>query len=275
MTVPESRYITSTELREALEHVLTDEQRRWLRSSLLEIESSDDPSEKQLYFAAMSGRQLHTNNIESLPGDWRTDEAARVLFLLCCIDNSQDDKYEIIRNAFRMSDDDEKKAYLKGLSMLDNRGELTDLALQAGRTNNTNLFAAIALDNLYPAERYDDRAFIQLTLKALFLDLNIIHIIHLEKRINPELSQKCMELVHERLAAGRKPPFSIWLAIDIRHLADDDQALYLKFLSDTDAAHRYYSLLALKKLELLEQYQTQLISRRNKEQDPSILQLLT
>jgi hypothetical protein len=158
--------------------------------------------------------------------------------------------------------------------MLDPKGELLDIALHTGRTNNVHLFSTLSLHNSYPARYYDDGAFEQLILKALFLGLNITHIESLTQRLHIDLSNKCMDLVHERLAADRSPPISIWLAIDIRHLDDKGQALYLKFLSDQAKEHRYYSLLALKQLGILNHYQFELNLQRKVETEPAILQLL-
>lgn len=137
------------------------------------------------------------------------------------------------------------------------------------------LFSAIALHNAYPAKHYDNNAYEQLVLKALFLGLSISHIDSLPQHLHSGLSNKCMDLVRERLAANRNPPISIWLAVDIRHLDEASQALYLKFLSDPVKEHRYYSFLALKQLGLLDQYEVQLKQQRRVETDAAILQLLT
>jgi hypothetical protein len=92
-----------------------------------------------------------------------------------------------------------------------------------------NLFAAIALNNDYPANHYEQRAYHQLVLKALFMDLDISQIIGLQQRKCPQLSALAIDLVNERLAADRQPPGSIWLAIDSEHLATPDLALFLRF----------------------------------------------
>ena len=63
-----------------------------------------------------------------------------------------------------------------------------------------------------------------------------------------------MELVHERLAAMREPPASIWLAIRPEHLHAEDQALMLTFLEHTDESTRRYCELALKHSALYDKY---------------------
>jgi len=265
---------TLQQLTECLRKQLSDTQTEWFDNAIHDVQSDHDSQEPQLLLSAMASRNLTATGIPDLQDAWNTDEAARVILLQTYIDSTQNSHYDAIWQAYRIGDEKEKAAYIKGLSILDPEGELLDIALHTGRTNNVYLFSSIALNNPYPAKHYDNRAFEQLVLKALFLDLNINHIRSLPQRLRENLSNVCMDLVHERLAADRNPPTSIWLAIDIRHLDDASQTLYLKFLSDPVKEHRYYSLLALKQLEILDLYQTQLELRRKTETEPTILQLL-
>jgi len=272
--------ITRRQLTEMLQQQLSDEQSEWLNDAILNIQSNHDTQDAQLRLSAMASRKLTSEAIHKLPGIWNIAEVARVLLLQTYIDsiknnNAQNYRYDAIWQAYLIGDENEKTAYIKGLSMLDPKGELLDIALHTGRTNNVFLFSAIALHNAYPAKHYDNNAYVQLILKALFLGLNISHIPSLPQRLHSDLSNKCMDLVRERLTANRNPPISIWLAVDIRHLDEASQALYLKFLSDPAKEHRYYSLFALKQLGLLEQYPLQLKQQREVETDASIRQLLT
>ena len=254
---------------------LSATQEKWLNDAIDDIRSNHETKDTHLFYSAMASRQLTSQALRDSPGHWNIDEAARVILLQTCIDSSADNRYDIVWHAYRLGDENEKAAYIKGLSILDPSAELQDIALHTGRTNNVQLFSAIALHNTYPAVHYDDRAFEQLVLKALFLGLNIDHVESLSQRLHTELSNKCMDLVRERLAADREPPVSIWLAIDIRQLDSESQALYLQFLSDPAIEHRYYSLLSLKRLGILDNYPTQLKLRRESETDTAILSLLT
>ena len=261
-------------LGEALRQQLSAEQLQWLDAAIDDIKSNAGSQDAQLLYSAMTSRKLTSKPM--LPPQWpfNIDEAARILLLQTYIDISGDSRYDTIWQAYRLGDENEKAAYIKGLSIIDPDGKLLDIALHTGRTNNISLFSAIALRNPYPARYYDDREFEQLVFKALFLGLNIIYIDSLQQRLHPDLSVKCMDLVRERLAAERRPPVSIWMAIDIRHLDESSQHLYLTFLNDADKDHRYYSLLALKQLGLSEQYRSQLQQRQEIETDNMILQLL-
>lgn len=262
------------QLTEMLYKQLSGIQSEWLNNAISDIQSNHDSQDTQLLLSAMASRKLTSKTIHNLHGTWNIDEAARIILLQTYIDSVQSNRYDIVWQAYRIGDENEKTAYIKGLCNLDPEGELLDIALHTGRTNNVNLFSAIALHNPYPGKYYDNRAFEQLVLKALFLGLNIIHIKSLQQRLHSDLSNKCMDLVRERLAADRSPPNSIWLAIDIRHLDETSQALYLKFLSVPVIEHRYYSLLALKQLGIRDLYQSQLKRQRAVETDTAILQLL-
>lgn len=275
-----SNVITSHQLANALQQQLPDTQSEWLFDASKKICSEPASQDTQLLLSAIANRQLSSEILQDLPGTWTSAEAARVLLLQTYIDNVQNKsnknyRYDAIWHAYRRGDENEKTAYIKGLSLLDPEGEVLDIALHTGRTNNVQLFSAIALHNAYPAKHYDNNAIEQLVLKTLFLNLNINRIDALQQRLQTTLSSKCMDLVRERLAANREPPVSIWLAINIQHLNDEAQALFLKFLSDPIKEHRYYSLLALKQLDLLTQYQEHFIPLLKTETEPAIRQLLT
>lgn len=268
------------QLRENLLLQLAEPQREWFDQAIKKIQAEPETQDSQLLLSATASRQLGNEALQQTDNNWQIDQAARVLLLRAYLDAAMpqypsDAYHDVIWQAYRIGDENEKAAYMKGLSLLDPQGTLLDIALHTGRTNNISLFSAIALQNPYPAQHYDDRAFEQLVLKALFLGLDISHIDGLQQRLHRELSDKCMDLVRERLAADRSPPLSIWLAIDIRHLDADSQALYLKFLSDPVKEHRYYSLLSLKQLGLLQDYAEQLEPRQQVEIEAAILQLLS
>jgi len=269
--------ITLQQLTEVLTQQLSETQSEWLNEAIKNIQSDSEAQDTQLLRSAMANRKLSSDILHDLPGIWTIAEAARVLLLQTHLDTieNNDGRYNAIWQAYRLGDENEKMAYIKGLSLLDPGGELLDIALHTGRTNNVFLFSAIALHNVYPARYYDDNAFEQLVLKTLFLDLSASHIDALQQRLHPGLSSRCMDLVRERLAADRQPPVSIWLGIDVRHLDDESQAQYLKYLSDPAKEHRYYSLLALKQLGLLDQHQDQIKQLQAIETEPAILQLLT
>ncbi|MGB3125684.1 MAG: EboA domain-containing protein [Pseudomonas sp.] len=108
-----------------------------------------------------------------------------------------------LRQLFLWGDDAEKIALLKALDWLDSDGQCLELALQAGRTSNPQVFAALALDTAYPARHYPERAFHQLVLKALGMGLDIGRLLGLKQHHSVTLNQLALDLLDEQLAAGR------------------------------------------------------------------------
>lgn len=207
-------------------------QTQWLNQQLQQIHAAKNPSEALLLASAQTNRQLGSAMACSfLPGDWSLAQLARVLLLADCLHGQPLPSRELLfRQVFKGSDDDEKICWLKALSFFDADGQLLDLAQQTGRTNNSKVFAAIALNNNYPAHYYEPQAFYQLVLKALFMDLDIRAIAGLKQRLDSHLSRLAVELLAERLAAGRTPPDTIAFAILFRQLDPQQQQLIHQFL---------------------------------------------
>lgn len=85
--------------------------------------------------------------------------------------------------------------------------------MQAGRTSNSQVFAALALDTLYPSRHYPERAFHQLVLKALGMGLDVSRLLGLSQRQGVTLNQLALDLLDEQLAAARPVSGGLYLAI--------------------------------------------------------------
>jgi hypothetical protein len=228
--------LSSEKLFGALWSQLADSAADWLQSALSQLEAKKTDSEAlqntYLRCSAMAKRKLGMTRLTGIPGNasWQVNEAARLLLLnklltFCALQEQP----QQIKAAFKFGDECEQIAIIKGLSRIDGQGLLNDLAIATGRTNSLNLFSAIALNNDYAMQYYEQRAYQQLVLKALFMDLDIAKIVGLKQRHCPELSTLAMDLVKERLASDRQPPGSIWLAIDSSHLGYAEQVIYFNF----------------------------------------------
>lgn len=206
----------------------------WLKTAAqqLKTKQGDDAFNAYVTYSAMTKRKVGDESLVNVSDAkeqtlWRIDEVARIYLLdgylnLCRYSQIA----EQVNAVFKCGDESEQIAIIKGLSLIDAKGDLTTLAISTGRTNSLNLFAAIALNNPYPAEHYTERAFHQLVLKTLFMDLDIAQVIGLEQHKSPKLSQLAMDLVNERLAANRQPPGGIELVIEPSHLNDENLKQY-------------------------------------------------
>ncbi|WP_440055262.1 EboA domain-containing protein [Pseudoalteromonas sp. T1lg65] len=130
----------------------------------------------------------------------------------------------LFEQCLRYGDDNEKQALLKGLMMLDTSGVCKDFVVHLCRTNNTDLFASIALRNPWAAMHFTDLEFEQLVLKALFCHFDLRLISGLEMRHTPRLSQLAFDYLCERLAANRDFPESIFLVVHKPHLSSGQLA---------------------------------------------------
>ena len=138
---------------------------------------------------------------DPVPTDgWTVDDAARVVLLLAAGDPA------LTVELYREGDSREKRAVLRALPLLDGGARFLEIALDAGRTNESDLFAALACDNPYAARHYDERAWNKLVMKAATVDAPISRIAGLERRNNRELCRMALDYVDQQESAGREVP---------------------------------------------------------------------
>lgn len=177
----------------------------WWRQALDQIRQTPDihrvmrlSSQCKQYFNDYPIPVLHNNLV------WSPLRLARLLLLTqALIQQPVDTQQTFLRQAFAWLDDQEKISILKVINWLDNSGSCLDLVQQAGRTSNSQLFSAIALNNPYPARHYTERAFHQLILKSLSMNLEVQHIVGLVEHHGSVLNQLTLELIAEQIAAER------------------------------------------------------------------------
>ena len=213
----------------ALFEQLQAETRQWLQSAQTQLENSSNSEERFerfIRYSAMSKRKVGNEALKAQP-NWTCAQVARLSLLNQVLHfETSSNQAERVKEAFKFGDESEQIAIIKGLTLLPCASDLIDLAISTGRTNSLNLFAAIALNNDFAAKYYQPHAYHQLVLKALFMDLDISQMVGLKEHCCPELSGLAIDLVNERLAAGRKPPGGISLAINPEHLNATDLVTY-------------------------------------------------
>lgn len=269
----------------ALDPALSESGRMWLQDAIQAITASSQPTEDLGLYAAMAKRKLGGACLESAnaidtnysPLDirrWTIADTARLILLMSAIEGDPGQAETVITSYYRMGDESEHIAVIRGLIFFAPGDYLSVLALEAGRTNNLELLAALTLDNPYPACFYSDHEFNQMVLKGLFLGLAIERVEGIEQRANPDLTRMCENYVGEREAAGRTVPIDIWLAIG-PFASEAGRQKMVEYLTHEQEGHRYYTALALG--QLLSQYPALspiLRQRLDKEQVPMIRTLL-
>jgi len=181
----------------------------WLRATADRIGSGDLTPAGPAFVSA--GRRVGRGPLaagEPLPGSsdpvptegWTVDDAGRVLILLAAGDRG------LIETLYREGDSREKRAVLRALPLLAGGERFVELALDAGRTNESDLFAALACDNPYPARHYGEREWNKLVMKAAFVGAPLSRIVGLERRSNRELCRMALEYIDQQESAGRAVP---------------------------------------------------------------------
>ena len=105
-------------------------------------------------------------------------------------------------------------AIYQSLPLLHRPESYSALAINGLRSSMTAVFEAIALRNPYPAQYFDEPAWNQMVLKALFENSQVSLIEGLNRRANPGLSQMLMDYADERKAAHRPVDLALWQLVD-------------------------------------------------------------
>ncbi|MGI9420828.1 MAG: EboA domain-containing protein [Geminicoccaceae bacterium] len=198
---------------------------------------SPEAGDRELYMAlGLVPRKLGKDDLALLPNDleqanaarpgWdpsglSIDQAARIAILL-----KAGGEGEAFRDRFvqlcRTADMAEQVAFYRGLPLYPNPELLQHQAGEAARTNMRSVFEALAHNNPYPFEQFDDNRWNHMVLKALFIG-SVLHPIQgLGQRANAELARILRDYAHERWAAGREVTPELWRCVLASGEALDD-----------------------------------------------------
>ena len=227
----------------------------WFNEAQQALVASDQIIEDLGLYSAMAKRKLGEERLQQAtivdtrfsPVDisrWTSAETARLILLMTSIENNPAQAESIISAYYRMGDESEHMALIRGLIFFAPADFLSVIALDVGRTNNLKVLAALTLDNPYPACFFSEEQFNQMVLKALFLGLAIERIAGLNQRANPDLARMGENYVVEREQARRSVPVDIWLAIS-PCASETGRQQMIKYLNHEEIGHRYYCSLGL------------------------------
>ena len=210
-------------LRRLLGRVLAPAGMQWLDGEIERQRAGID--ERRLAIAlGLVGRKVGRTDLAPLPDDiaaaeklrprwqpqlWGTDEAARVALLLATYRGDDETFAARVDKSCATGELTEQVAYLKGLAIFPAPRALHDRAREAVRSSIAPVFQAIACDNPYPYDHFDESAWNQMVVKCVFSGLPIESIVGLRERRNAELITMLGDLVSERTAAGRPTPDAV------------------------------------------------------------------
>ena len=145
------------------------------------------------------------------PSGWSIDGAARVCALLSF--KGQRPFADIFKDLRRTSDVAEMIALYRGLPLYP-EPETPHFECGEGlRSNLKPVFEAIAHDNPFPRDHFDDHRWNHMVLKALFVGSLLAPITGLDERSNPELARILCDYAHERWAADRRVSPELWRCV--------------------------------------------------------------
>lgn len=145
------------------------------------------------------------------PGDWSVDQAGRVVLVLSVADAAR--MAEIVEQLCITADVAELVAFYRGLPLYPDAARYLGRAREGARTNMKAVFNAVAHNNPYPMENFDEAAWNQMILKALFIGSPLWPIQGLDERANPALARMLCDYAHERWSAGRHVSPELWRCV--------------------------------------------------------------
>lgn len=170
---------------------------RFIRKHTLEL------SQKQLIEANIIQKGFE-------PKYWDLLQCVRSYLLLLLPEEDENNYVSNLTKLHETADIDEQVALYNTLSFLSYPKKMRKRCAEGLRTNITDVFDAIALNNPYPADFLDQDAWNQMILKAVFMQRPLYRINGVGARANPELARMLIDFAHERWAAKRPVSPELW-----------------------------------------------------------------
>lgn len=169
------------------------------------------------------------------PDVWDLLQVARTYVLLLFPSEDKESWLQNLQMLFETADMHEQGVLYAALPLMPFPEALRNRAAEGVRTNITTVFDAVALHNPYPADFFEQEAWNQMVLKAVFLQRPLYRIYGADERANEELANMLIDFAHERWAAGRQVMPELWRFVgpflnekklpDIRKVVEEGEEL--------------------------------------------------
>ena len=174
--------------------------------------------------------ELPVHALPSGPVVWTRDQAARIMLLLAWPHDAG--FVSALDRLFVAADLAELVCLYQALSLLPFPERHVMRAAEGVRSNMLPVFQAIAVGNPYPSAWFDEGAWNQMVVKAVFVGCSLHGIVGLDRRANPALARMLVDYARERRAAGRTVTPDLWRPVgpfvegehmlnEVRHALDD------------------------------------------------------
>ncbi len=147
------------------------------------------------------------------PASWSLLEAVRVSFILANKDVAAADFAERFSQWFTYADEGEQCAYYRAIPLLPEPQRFVWRAAEGCRTNMRSIFMSVACDSPFPVKHFDEVAWNQLVVKALFTETPLWRVYGLDNRLSDTLAVMVLDYMDERRSAGRSIPIDAWLCL--------------------------------------------------------------
>ena len=167
--------------------------------------------------------------------NWDEFRLARVILLLVLGRQETPVFLENVNALLNTADIREQVAIFSAFPLLPEADELVPMAKDGLRSNITEIYDSIALDNPFPSEHFSNDAWNQMVLKSFFINRPLYRFYGVDYRANLVLAEALSNFAHERWAAGRWVSPELWrscanfvsnpqIAEDLEHVAGTDEA---------------------------------------------------
>jgi len=181
-------------------------------SALVSLASRYIP--RQLLNPTAAELQLAANSVKGWnPEAWSLLEAVRVSLVLSRPDLLSAEFGDTFNRWFTYADEGESCAYYRALAVMPDPQRFVWRAAEGCRTNMRTVFMAVACDSAYPATCFDEVAWNQMLVKAIFTETPLTRIYGLDQRLSSTLAIMVLDYMDERRSAGRSVPVDAWLCL--------------------------------------------------------------
>jgi hypothetical protein len=199
----------------------------WLGQSLREVSTGNDEktlvralglAPRWLGRADLAVTQADRAAADSLRSGWdldglSVDQAARIALVLAWYRGDDAAFAQTVESLCRTAEINELVAYYRGLAIFPAAPLLQGRAREGVRSAITPVFEAVAHRNPFARTMFDQDAWNQMVLKALFIGSRLDPIQGLDVRANADLAVMLVDYAHERWAASRPISPELWRCV--------------------------------------------------------------
>jgi len=178
------------------------------------------------------------------PERWSLLEAARALLVLSRSDLAEPTTSQALEESFRFADVGEMCALHRSIQFLPHPERYLWRAGEGCRSSLRVVYEAAACDTGFPAANFDDPAWRQLAIKALFVEAPLWRVHGLDRRLDAELARMALDLADERRSAGRNVQHELWLCLGT-HAGERGRAAIERELASSHTLGRRAAAIAL------------------------------